>query len=169
MKPLWRRDFFGALGTFASTASFAARAQQPALPVIGFMSARSANDSKHLVAAFHKGLHDAGVEVGKDVTIEYVWADGQYDRLPGLASALVASRRIDLLLAAGGESSVMAARTASLRLASPTCQRRAGRPWYCWPRPVAVTGISQLDYVAPLMRGCVSRSLDQNSTIYRIR
>jgi|EndMetStandDraft_8_1072994.scaffolds.fasta_scaffold1548943_1 hypothetical protein len=62
-----------------------ARAQQPAMPVIGFMSARSPGDSAHLVDAFRQSLKDGGVVEGQNVTVEYRWAHGDYGRLPALA------------------------------------------------------------------------------------
>jgi putative ABC transport system substrate-binding protein len=67
----------------------AGRAQQPTAPLIGFMSGRSLDDTAHLVAAFHEGLRKAGFVEGKNVTVEYRWALGQYDRLPALAADLV--------------------------------------------------------------------------------
>ena len=65
------------------------RAQQPTIPIVGFMSGRSPDNSSHLVAAFHKGLGETGFVEDKNVTVEYRWALGQYDRLPELAAELV--------------------------------------------------------------------------------
>jgi putative ABC transport system substrate-binding protein len=89
-----------------------ARAQQPAMPVIGFMSGRSPDDSTHLLAAFHQGLAEAGFTEGKNVTIEYRWALGQYDRLPALAADLV-KQRVAVLVAVGGDPSAGAAKQAT--------------------------------------------------------
>jgi putative ABC transport system substrate-binding protein len=67
----------------------AARAKQPAMPVIGFMSGRSPEDSAHLVAAFRQGLSEVGFVEGQNVAIEFRWTRCQYDRLPALAAELV--------------------------------------------------------------------------------
>ena len=78
------------------------QAQQPTVPTIGFMSGRSPDESKHLVAAFHQGLGEAGFVAGKNVAVEYRWALGQYDRLPALAADLV-KRDVAVLVAVGGK------------------------------------------------------------------
>ena len=77
------------------------QAQQPTVPTIGFMSGRSPDEFKHLVAAFHQGLGEAGFVAGKNVAVEYRWALGQYDRLPALAADLV-KRDVAVLVAVGG-------------------------------------------------------------------
>jgi putative ABC transport system substrate-binding protein len=107
-----RRDFLSALGGAAAFWPLGARAQQAALPVIGFMSGRSAPDSAHLVAAFREGLGEAGFVDGQNVIIEFRWADGQYDRLPALAAELV-SRPVAVLVGVGGEPSAIAAKRAT--------------------------------------------------------
>jgi len=95
-----RREFVAGLGAVAATWPLAARAQKTAMPVVGFLSSRSPNDSKHLVAAFRTGLQTGGGYVeGQNVAIEYRWAEGQYDRLPELAADLV--RRRDYAVAGG--------------------------------------------------------------------
>lgn len=87
-------------------------AQRRALPVIGFMSARSPEDSDHLVAAFREGLRDGGYAEGKNVVIEFRWGRGQYDRLSALADDLV-SRGVAVLAALGGDVSAVAAKRAT--------------------------------------------------------
>ena len=106
-----RREFIALLGGTAAW-PIAARGQQPALPLIGFMSGRSPVDSAHLVEAFRQGLRESGYVEGETISIEYRWANGDYNRLPELASDLV-SRRVLLLLALGGESSAIAAKQAT--------------------------------------------------------
>ena len=92
----------------------AARAQQPSLPVIGFLSDRSARSDAHLVEAFRRGLADAGFSEGKDVVIEFRFADGKSSSLGALAADLV-DRHVAVIFAAGGISSVAAkAATATL-------------------------------------------------------
>jgi len=84
------------LGGAVAAVPLKALAQRPELPVIGFMSGRSPEDSAHLVAAFREGLRDGGFVEGKNVVIEFRWARGQYDHLPALADDLV-SRGVAVL------------------------------------------------------------------------
>jgi putative tryptophan/tyrosine transport system substrate-binding protein len=106
-----RRQFIVLLGG-AAVWSALAQAQQPTGPIIGFMSGRSPDESKHLVAAFHQGLGESGFVDGKNVAVEYRWALGQYDRLPELAAELV-KRGVAVLVAVGGDLSGLAAKKAT--------------------------------------------------------
>jgi putative ABC transport system substrate-binding protein len=106
-----RRQFFHVLGGVAAW-PLAARAQQQAMPVIGFMSGRSPEDSVHIAAAFRDGLAEAGFVVGQNVTIEYRWGLGRYDRMPALAAELV-DRHVAVLVGVGGDVSAAAAKQAT--------------------------------------------------------
>jgi putative ABC transport system substrate-binding protein len=86
-----RREFIAGIAGVAVW-TFAAGAQQPALPVVAFVTARSADASVYAVAAFRKGLHETGYAEGKNVTVEYHWLEGQFDRLPALMADLVRRR-----------------------------------------------------------------------------
>src|SRR6185436_7388146 len=98
-----RREFIAALGGVVAS-PLCARAQQ--LPVIGFMSSRSSEESRAVLAKVIESLAEAGFVAGKNVAIEYRWADGHYDRLPALAAELVA-RNVTVILAAGGPPSAL--------------------------------------------------------------
>ena len=105
------------LGGAAVSSPCAARAQQPALPVIGFLSGASPASFAHLVAAFHAGLAEAGFVEGQNVAVEYRWAQGDYARIPALAAELV-SEDVVMVLASGGDPPARAAKAATATIPS---------------------------------------------------
>lgn len=106
-----RRDFITLLGGVAAAWPLTARAQ-PTMPVIGYLSARSREDTPHLIAAFHHGLADNDYVEGRNVTVEYRFADGQYERLPAMAAELV-RLPVNVIATTGGEPSALAAKAAT--------------------------------------------------------
>jgi putative ABC transport system substrate-binding protein len=106
-----RREFLGVIGGAAAW-PHAARAQQPTLPVIGYLCGRPSAEAQYLVAAFVKGLRDGGFVIGQNVAIEFRWADNRYDRLPAQATDLV-GRQVALIAASGAVQAIQAAKTAT--------------------------------------------------------
>jgi putative ABC transport system substrate-binding protein len=106
-----RRELLLLLGG-AMTAPHALRAQQKTMPVVGFLSGGSARVNTVFVAAFVRGLSETGYIEHQNVAMEYRWAEGHYDRLPGLAAELVAGK-VDVIASTGGITGALAAKNAS--------------------------------------------------------
>jgi ABC-type uncharacterized transport system substrate-binding protein len=108
-----RREFISLIGGAAVARPFAAQAQQPASPVVGFLSGRSPTESATVLAAFRKGLSEAGYVEPQNVTIDFRWAEGQPDRLPELARQLV-HRPVDVIAAMGESGPAAKAATTTI-------------------------------------------------------
>jgi putative ABC transport system substrate-binding protein len=108
---MMRRREFLTLVASAAASPLSARAQQPALPVVGFVRDGTADASARFAAAFRKGLNETGMVEGRNVTVEYHWLEGQYDRLPGLMADLV--RRQVAVITTAGNVTTLAAKAAT--------------------------------------------------------
>ena len=106
-----RRDFIKLIAGSIAAWPLAARAQQPAMPLVGLVNGRSAQDAARNTAAFRKGLNETGYVEGQNVTVEYQWLEGQYDRLPSLIAQL--SRRVAVIATPGLTAGAQAAKAAT--------------------------------------------------------
>jgi|SRR6516164_9246334 putative ABC transport system substrate-binding protein len=113
-----RRKFLATLGGAVAGWPLAARAQQPAMAVVGFVSSANAQSTPHMTAAFRVGLKENGFTEGENVAIEYRWADGHLERLPSLVADLV-RRRVAVIFSTGGGVPTLVAKGATTTISKP--------------------------------------------------
>jgi putative ABC transport system substrate-binding protein len=136
-----RREFIALIAGAAAGWPLAGRAQQPAMPVIGFLSSLAPSDLNTVVSAFHEGLNGTGFVEGRSVAIEYRWAEGDYQRLPALCADLV-RRKVALIAAIGGTP--LRGQPRRPRRPFPSCSRSAAirSRWGWFPASAARTATS---------------------------
>jgi putative ABC transport system substrate-binding protein len=120
-----RREFITLIGGTAVAWPLAARAQQAVMPVIGYLSSRSSDTEAHLLVSFRQGLSESGFSEGRNVAIEYRYAEGQLDRLPSLVADLV-RRQVAVIVTTGGGQAALAAKAATTTV--PIVFTSAGDP-----------------------------------------
>jgi len=145
-----RRGFVVAVGAGTLLATFLARAQRPALPVIGYLGAESPAAFASRLHAFHQGLTEGGYVEGRNVAIEFRWAQGQHSRLTALAADLV-SQRVDVIVAPGGAPAALAAKAATTSI--PIVFEMGGDP-------VALGLVENLSRPAGNLTGVASFNVD---------
>jgi putative ABC transport system substrate-binding protein len=122
---LKRREFVALLGCAAAASPLAARAQQPAIPAIGYLYSGAPETGAHFLTAFRKGLSESGFSEGQNVTIEYRWGHNDPERLPELAGDLV-RRRVAVIVSPGTAAATLAAKAATTTI--PIVFRTGGDP-----------------------------------------
>src|SRR5262245_18081261 len=153
-----RRDFITVIAGAAAAWPLAARAQQPAMPVIGFLGFGSFDTFALYLAAFRRGLGEIGFVEGQNVAVEYRWAEGQYDRMPLLAAELV--RRRVAIIAMPGSPPAAVSRGQSHEHGEPDRVQRRRRRRQIWPRRESCPARGQCNWGQFFHRRVSSKAAD---------